>query len=187
MGLVLMTKPYLVARELDTSVRVVTIAQRDRGKRNYADLEGKIMVNTPFWVSVRIVLVVSLRNRTVERRGRQNDWVWQTWRGYYLRVLSGIHLTLLFLALLQKDLFKGMWSLAEGFFNENYCHACHTRFSAVFPLPSCCVSSIEGRRTATATKTHKVRSLSLFNLHRHNSTQLLCQKLTRRIILELNS
>ena len=88
------------------------------------------------------VTLVSLRNRTVERRGRQNAWVWQTWRGYYLRVLSGIHLTLLFLALLQKDLFKGMWSLAEGFFNENYCHACHTRFSAVFPLPSCCVSSL---------------------------------------------
>lgn len=48
---VLMTKPYLVAREVDTSVRVVTIAQRDRscgqGKRNYADLEGKIMITTP--------------------------------------------------------------------------------------------------------------------------------------------
>ena len=68
--------------------------------------------------------------------------MWQTWRGYYLRVLSGIHLTLLFLALLQKDLFNGMWGLAEGFFNENYCHACHTRFSAVFPLPSCCISSL---------------------------------------------
>ena len=91
-------------------------------------------------------LLVSLRNRTVERRGRQNAWVWQTWRGYYLRVLSGIYLTLLFLALLQKDLFKGMWSLAEGFFHENYCHACHTRFSAVFPLPSGCVSSLMSNR-----------------------------------------
>ena len=48
MGHVLMTKPYLVARELDTSVRVVTIAQRDHGKRNYTDLEGKIMVTTSF-------------------------------------------------------------------------------------------------------------------------------------------
>ena len=91
-------------------------------------------------------LLVSLPNRTVERRGRQNAWVWQTWWGYYLCVLSGIylHVTLLFLALLQKDLFKGMWSLAEGFFHENYCHACHTRFSAVFPLPSGCVSSLIG-------------------------------------------
>ena len=48
MGPVLMSKPYLVARELDTSVR--GIPQRDRscglGKRNYADLEGKIMITT---------------------------------------------------------------------------------------------------------------------------------------------
>ena len=33
-----------------------------------------------------------------------------------------------------------MWSLAEGFFKQNFCHACHTRFAVVFPLPSCCVS-----------------------------------------------
>ena len=68
--------------------------------------------------------------------------MWQTWRGCCLRVLSGIHLTLMFFALLQKDLFKGMWSLAEGFFKQNYCHACHTMFAVVFPLPSCCVSSL---------------------------------------------
>ena len=49
-------------------------------------------------------------------------------------------LTLMFFALLQKDLFKGMWSLAEGFFKQNFCHACHTRFAVVFPLLSCCVS-----------------------------------------------
>ena len=61
-------------------------------------------------------------------------------KGNQSRVLSGIHLTLMFFALLQKDLFKGMWSLAEGFFKQNFCHACHTRFAVVFPLPSCCVS-----------------------------------------------
>ena len=33
-----------------------------------------------------------------------------------------------------------MWSLAEGFFKQNFCHACHTRFAVVFPLPSCCIS-----------------------------------------------
>ena len=60
-------------------------------------------------------LIVSLGNRTAERRRRQNAWVWQTWQDYYLRVLSGIHLTLMFFALLQKDLFKGMLSLVEGF------------------------------------------------------------------------
>ena len=30
--------------------------------------------------------------------------------------------------------------MAEGFFKQNFCHACHTRFAVVFPLPSCCVS-----------------------------------------------
>ena len=45
------------------------------------------------------MLLVILHNRTAERRGRQNAWVWQTWRSYYLRVLSGIHITLMFFAL----------------------------------------------------------------------------------------
>ena len=26
-----------------------------------------------------------------------------------------------------------MWSLAEGFFKHNYCHAYHTRLAVVFP------------------------------------------------------
>ena len=43
---------------------------------------------------------------------------------------------------LQKALFKGEWSLATGYFKQNYCHACHTRFAVFFPLPSCCVSSL---------------------------------------------
>ena len=86
--------------------------------------------------------LVSLRNRTAKRRGRQNAWVWQTWRGYYLRVLSGIHLTLIFFALLQKDLSKGMSSLAEGFFKQNYCHARRTRCAVLFPPPSCCLNSL---------------------------------------------
>ena len=34
-----------------------------------------------------IVVIVSLHNRKAERRGRQNACVWQTWHGYYLRVL----------------------------------------------------------------------------------------------------
>ena len=59
-----------------------------------------------------------------------------------LACFAGIHLTLMLFALLQKDLFKGMWSLAEGFFKRNYCHSCHTRCAVVFPLPSCCISSL---------------------------------------------
>ena len=31
---------------------------------------------------------VSLRNRTADRRGRQNACLWQTWQGCYLRVMS---------------------------------------------------------------------------------------------------
>ena len=42
----------------------------------------------------------------------------------------------MFFAPLQKDLFKGMWSLAEGFLKQNYCRACHTMFTVVFPLSS---------------------------------------------------
>ena len=30
--------------------------------------------------------------------------------------------------------------MAEGFFKQNFCHACHTRFAVVFPLQLCCVS-----------------------------------------------
>ena len=59
---------------------------------------------------------------------------------YCSRVL--LWFTLMFSGLLQKDLFKGGWSLAKNFFKPNYCHACHTRFSIFFPLPPCCVSSL---------------------------------------------
>ena len=47
--------------------------------------------------------------------------------------LSGIFLTLMFL---------GMRSLMEGFFKQNLCHGCHTRFAVVSPLSSCCISSL---------------------------------------------
>ena len=48
-----------------------------------------------------------------------------------------LQLTLVFSGLLQKDLFKGKWSLAKSFFKQNYCHVCHTSFALFFPLPSC--------------------------------------------------
>ena len=85
--------------------------------------------------------IVSLRNRTAGRRGREIACAWQTWQGYYLRFLSWSSLTSMFSDLLRKDLFKGKWSLAKSCFKQNYCHACHTRFAVLFPLPSCCVSS----------------------------------------------
>ena len=64
-------------------------------------------------------LLVSLRNRTAERRGRQNACVWQTWQDYYLRFLSWSSLTLMFSGLLQKVLFKGLCSLAKFFFKKD--------------------------------------------------------------------
>ena len=86
--------------------------------------------------------LVSLRNRTAERRGQQITCAWRTWQGNNLRILSWSWLTSMFSGLLQKDLFKRKWSLAKSYFKQNYCHACHTRFAVFFPLPSCCVSSL---------------------------------------------
>ena len=86
--------------------------------------------------------IVSLRNRTAGRRGRQNACAWRTWQGHYFRVLSWSSLTSMFSGLLQKNLFKGKWIFAKSYFKQNYCHACHTRFAVFFPLPSCCVSSL---------------------------------------------
>ena len=42
-----------------------------------------------------------------------------------------LHLTLTFSGPLQKDLFKGKWSLAKSYFEQN---DCHTRFAVFFPL-----------------------------------------------------
>ena len=85
--------------------------------------------------------LVSLSNRTAGRGGQQNARVWQTWQGYYLRVLSWSSLNInVFWSFKPKDLFKGKWSLAKSYFKQKYCHACHTRFAVFFPLLSCCVS-----------------------------------------------
>ena len=87
-------------------------------------------------------VIVSLRNRTAGRRGRQNVCVWQTWQGYNLHVMSWSPLRINVLWFLQKDLFKGKWCLTKSYFKQNCCHGCHTRFAVFFPLPSCCVSSL---------------------------------------------
>ena len=61
-------------------------------------------------------LLVSLRNRTAERRGRQNAWAWRTWQGYNLRISSWSWLTSMFSGLLQKDLFKRKWRFGKKLF-----------------------------------------------------------------------
>ena len=88
----------------------------------------------------QVLKIGSLRNRTAERRGRQNAYVWQTWQAYYLCVLWWSSLKLMFSGLLPKVLFKGGWRYC--------CHACHTRFAVFFPLPSRCVSSLMSREKA---------------------------------------
>ena len=72
--------------------------------------------------------------------GRQNACVWHTWQGYHLGVLSWSSLNISVFWSFTKNLFKAGWSLAESFFKQSSCHARHTRFAVVFPLPSCCVS-----------------------------------------------
>ena len=53
---------------------------------------------------------------------------------YYLSVTSrSVYLTSMLCGLLQKDLFKGKWDLEENYLEQNYCHACHTRFAVLFP------------------------------------------------------
>ena len=109
---------------------------------NLSRSKGRVLRLLLYIAIFCVRLIVSSRNRTAERRRRQNAWVWQTWQDYYLSVLSGVHLTLMFFALLQKYLFKRMLSLAEGFFQTKLLSHLHTRFAVVFPLPFCYVSSL---------------------------------------------
>ena len=92
-----------------------------------------------------VSLLLSLRNRTVERRGRQNACVTNV-TDLLLMCLSSSWLKM-FPGLLQKDLsVKGGWRSAKTFFKQNYCHACHTKFAVFFPLPSCCVTSLPQKK-----------------------------------------
>ena len=82
--------------------------------------------------------LVSLRNRTAR--------VWQTWQGYYLRVLSLSLLNILcFLVFYKKISLKEGEVWRKDISKQNYCHACHTRFAVFLPLSSCCLSSLLSR------------------------------------------
>ena len=97
----------------------------------------------PYWFSWLYSTSASwkwcLRNMTAERRGRQNVCVWQTWQGYYLRVLSwSLRNITVFLSLkicLKKN---EIWHKTFQY----YCHAWQSSFAVFFPLPSFCVSLI---------------------------------------------
>ena len=111
-----------------------------------------------------VLKIVSLRNGTAGRRGRQITWAWRTWQGYNLGVWSWSWLTSMFSGLLQKDLFKRKWSLAKSYFKQNHCQACHTRFAVFFPLPSCCVSSLLTNKTTSKLKF--ISSILLWNVQK---------------------
>ena len=100
---------------------------------------------------------------------------------------------------LQKDLFKGRWSLAKNCFKQNYCHACRTRFAVFFPLPSCCVSVLnwlikqqngnviwrrvsarKGRNSTSGTQLPLCHwSIQLFDLRAQSSTDVPVLLLTQ--------
>ena len=87
--------------------------------------------------------LLSVRNRTAGRRGRQNVCVWQTWQGYYLRVLSWSSLNVLCSLVFYKKInLKESEVWRKVISKQYYCHACLTRFAVFLPLPSCCVSSL---------------------------------------------
>ena len=52
----------------------------------------------------------------------------------------------MFSGLLQEDLLKRVGNLAKSYFKQNYCHAFHTRFAVIFPLPSHYISSLFGEK-----------------------------------------
>ena len=117
---------------------------------------------------------VSVHHRTVGRRGWQNVSVWQTWQGYYLRVLPWSSFNILcFLVFYKKISLQESEVWRKVISKQNYCHACLTRFAVFLPLPSCCVSSllrykdVDGRRNVAL----KVNS-RFFNLHRGYSISL---------------
>ena len=69
-------------------------------------------------------------------------FLWSTWQGYYLHVLSwpSVNITI-FWSFTKRSAYK-RWSLAEYVFKRNCCHACHSMFAVFFPLPWLCVSSL---------------------------------------------
>ena len=73
-------------------------------------------VKLVIWQNPKSPVVVSIRNGAVERIGRPNVCVWQTWQGCYLRILPWSLLKNTVLGSLTKDpYFNRRWSLTEMF------------------------------------------------------------------------
>ena len=71
-----------------------------------------------------------------ERRGRQNACAWQTWQGYYLRVISWSSLNINVFWSLQKNIcLSEVWRKVIS-------NKMVVTLAVFFLLPSCCVSSL---------------------------------------------
>ena len=79
------------------------------------------------------------------------------------------HVTLMISGLLQKDLFKRRWSLAERFFKQyRDVTFVNTRFAVFVPLPLCCVSSpLLGPRTLITHGLLGNSRVTLLQKHQH--------------------
>ena len=117
---------------------------------------------------------VSVHHSTVGRRGWQNVSVWQTWRGYYLRVLPWSSFNILcFLVFYKKISLKESQVWRKVISKQNYCHACHTRFAVFLLLPSCCVSSLLRYKDVDGRWNVALKANSrFFSLHRGYSISL---------------
>ena len=98
-------RAYRISSDWSEDVRLGSIS------RNVHLVRHKYYVNTRE--------IVSLRNRTEGRRGRQNACVWQMWQVSTGKFPLDLHLTLMFSGFSQKDFFKGRRSLAESFYFSN--------------------------------------------------------------------
>ena len=75
--------------------------------------------------------------REAERRGKQNVCAWQTWQGYYLRVLSWSSINLAMLWSYKEIFCKEARKVKFGgrLFKHKYCHAVTKGLPSSFPRP----------------------------------------------------
>ena len=89
----------------------------------------------------------SLRNRTAGREDRKTLLCDKRHIAISCEFWSWCYLNINIFLSLQKDPFKGKWSLTKSYFFQNYCHAWHTRLAVFVPFPSCCASSLPSTNT----------------------------------------
>ena len=104
--------------------------------RTYSILKDEFIEKYNYYWNNTIIL--SLRNRTTGRRGRQAVRVWQTWQGYYLRVFSWSSLNLNAFWSFRKRSYQRKVKFREKSFETKLLSglSCHARLPPPTPLPS---------------------------------------------------